>query len=245
MTTTKANHPKEWSFSSNVRKKDTNYLVNGISTSEKNNPNGISDRSSRPARRSILQRFTGIGTKSAGVSEVGSRLCGSIIKFKLNTNPHDNAGYTENCKLNNGMGGNQIVTIKNGDDNSSSIKTVEPQKELTIKDSNESSQPELNSVVTVFHHKNASCYEVCTYDIATKKELNRLYVPAEEVTHITERKKGRMSFISGGRSSFIGGNRAVEKKLSMKFGDLMSFTLDDNKKECVDILLPDPKNPSK
>lgn len=78
--------------------------------------------------------------------------------------------------------------------------------------------PILNSVVSVYHHKAAKCYEVVTYDITSKKELNRLYVPADKVADVAKTK----------RLSFIGSQDPAEN-LSKKFSRLMSFTHDSEK----------------
>ena len=228
----KAYHPKGWSLSTHTPKKDTPQLTRGVKTGDTREKNE-NKSSSRPARPSILQRITSMRSIRPGDQrEEGSRVCGMVTKFQLNTNPHDGvADYVATCEEKNEEGDTtpfkrtQNETTPHNDNNNNNNSN------------NNNNQPELNSVVTVFHHKASSCYEVSTYDINTKTELNRLYVPAEEVADLTETKKRRMSFLGGG-----GG---MEKSLSAKFGDLMAFTHDENQQPCVDILRPDPDNPSK
>jgi hypothetical protein len=227
----KVSHSKGWSTSTAIKQENSAPISENehrdVSTGAGTNTDDGTLR--RPVRRSILQRFTGLGSpgKPGARAEGGSRLCGSLVKFKLEKNPCD-------------------VNLE-GKDNSDTAQVAGAPIDATTQvdgsrtEEKTSSQPELNSVVTVFHHKESSCYEVVTFDINNNTELNRMYVPAEEVNHhlLAEKKKRR------GRMSFMGGAQAAEKKLSIKFSELMVFTLDHNQQLCVDILKPDVKNPSK
>ena len=79
-------------------------------------------------------------------------------------------------------------------------------------------QNELKSVISVYHHRRAACYEIVAFNIAKDTEMNRLYVPASEVKELT-RRKTRLSFV----------NATSHKKISEKFADLLMFTIDENK----------------
>ena len=181
-------------------------------------------------RQSLLKRVLGVVTQqSGGEGAKGSRVCGSVIKFQLSTHPPDDIEQKEDArKISKG-----IITPDN--------QSKHALNRVRHTDANNNKQPELNSVVTVFHHKASSCYEVSTYDINTKTELNRLYVPAEKVADLTEKKRARMSFM--GSSGSHDGD--AEKKLSIRFGDLMAFTLDENQQPRVDILRRYGINPRK
>lgn len=83
-------------------------------------------------------------------------------------------------------------------------------------------QNELKSVISVYHHRRAACYEIVAFNIAKDTEMNRLYVPASEVKELT-RRKTRLSFV----------NATSHKKISEKFADLLMFTIDENKNQVM------------
>lgn len=196
--------------------------LNKSNIHSKNDLEGIPDKdveAQRPARRSIIQRITGMGPKPQVAGETGRRMCGSVIKFNMNRGLHDIEGTNQQSNEDRGE-----------------IRSDE--KHVTSKSQDSTEGKPNNYFVSVYFHKRSQCYEVDTYDITTFKELNRIYIRAESVKDITDstKKRSRMSFISG---------QAADKKLSVKFAQLMSFTMDANGRLCVDILRADRHNSSK
>jgi hypothetical protein len=106
------------------------------------------------------------------------------------------------------------------------------------KKSQHEKQPQLNTVVTLFYHKAAACYEVVTFDTDNARELNRLYIPADEVKTVTQKKRTRISFYGGGEA-------LDNKKLSAKFASLLTLAWDGDHNPYMDCLRPNGNDSSK
>lgn len=166
-------------------------------------------------RRTILQRLTGFNNSKI---EEGSRICESVVNISLTNN-----------------------TDVNGDPSLTEEKESSQAKSNILSGNMKSNegQSDINSVVTVYHHKTSCCYEVVTYDINKKTELNRLYIPVKEVSDLTNKRKSRLSFIGKEKG------KEEEKKFSMKIGELMTCSLDEDQVPRLDIFRSDTQNPSK
>ena len=195
-----------------VHPKEWSHSTSSKGTQE-NNSLGSSDNKQNSKRASIFQKIaTGFGKKK---NEEGKRMCESVTQIKIDENStelDDDAEMADSSgKLSNSI-------------------------ETQSKNKTETTDSALKSAVSVYHHKESSCYEIVTFDINNNKELNRLYVPEDQVTDLTSRKRKS-------RLSFIGSN--ADPNLSSKFADCITCTLDENKKPCLDMNRPDPNNSSK
>lgn len=206
-----------WSSSTAIKYKDPESLSNSPPASPpKSQQNKPQDKPK--GRQSILQRITNLRKPSSGEipsadKVTGSRLCASVMKFSHCDDPYVIDGSTVDS---NGK------PVKSG--------TAEEAKDGGEAQPNGPSTP-LNAVVSVIHHKVAQCYEVVSYDVDNSYELNRLYVPAAEVSDLT--KKTRLSFMGG----------PPEESLAVKFSNIMAFTFDSEKRAfCAHIVRPNEKN---
>lgn len=205
-----------WTSSTAIKYQDPETLANSPPvTPTKSQLNKSSDKPK--ARQSILHRITNL-RKSSSEDLVnkdkvtGSRVCASLINIDYCDKPLEAEGSIGDYR-----------------------KPVNSDRTEEVKDGGESppkvpSTP-LKVVVSVIHHKAAQCYEVVSYDVNKSCELNRLYVPADDVSDLTKKK----------RISFIGG--PAEESLAVKMSKIMAFTFDSKKGvSCAHIVRPDPNS---
>lgn len=223
----------EWSSSTAVKYKDEPQILSG--------PGGTPATESNPPkkpRQSILQRLTNMGkmTVDEGTNEpkaTGSRLLSAIVKIIHNNNLEDQTAEDAANGTNNNA-------IRNEQCHSPSTSNrIEKLNSSSIDKANSCSldadqvPPPLNTVVTVFHHKNSYCYEVITYDVDKKRELNRLYVPDNKIAELTVTKQRRMSFLGGGQAS--------SEEVCSKLSKHMVFSQSKGS-PYVNIMLPNDKD---